>query len=201
MKLIVGLGNPGERYSKTRHNLGFMVVDEFAKKHLGPEITWDINKKFNAEMLDLGNSGQVTGNSLILMKPLTFMNNSGQAVYKVASFYKVKPEDIIVIHDELDLPMGKIKVRRGGSAAGHHGVESIMNDLKTDQFVRVRLGIGNVRSRRGERGLEHFSADIYVTEAFMPSEKNKTKQMLKKAVGALDLLLAEGLEKAQNQFN
>lgn len=194
MKLIVGLGNPGEKYLKTRHNLGFMVLDDFAKKILGPDYEWEAHKKSNALILR-------PNPKLLLIKPQTFMNASGSAVSVIIDYLKLKPEEIVVVHDELDLPLGKIKIRKGGSAAGHRGVESIIKSLESDRFVRVRLGIGNIRSRRGERGLENFGADNFVTEEFGAGERSKVKHILKQAVEALDGLVKKGLDKAQNQFN
>ncbi len=191
MKLIVGLGNPGEQYIGTRHNLGFLVLDEYARKHIEPN--WENDKKAKSEI--------IKHKDIILARPQTYMNNSGQAVAKLVSYYKIKPEDLVVIHDELDLVLGKIKMRLGGAAAGHHGVESIINALGTDKFIRIRLGIGNLRSQSAERGGQHFNVDHFVVEPFVPQEKSKVKSMLKQTVKAIDLLLEKGLDKAQNQFN
>lgn len=185
MKLIVGLGNPGDNHLKTRHNLGFMALDEYAKKHLGPEITWELDNKFKSEILKIDKD-------FWLIKPQTYMNNSGMAVSLIANFYKIAPEDVIIIHDELDLPLGKIKVRLGGAAAGHHGVESIIESLGTDQFIRVRLGIGE---------LKIHSAEKFVLEPFMHSEKAQVKHMTKQALKAIDILIEKGLAVAQNQYN
>ncbi|TSC66081.1 MAG: peptidyl-tRNA hydrolase, PTH1 family, partial [Microgenomates group bacterium Gr01-1014_80] len=113
----------------------------------------------------------------------------------------VKSEDIIVIHDDLDLMLGKIKVRKGGAAGGHHGVESIIEALGTDQFVRIRLGIGNQKSHSGEHERVHFNAEHFVLEPFMPNERSKVKHMVKQATEALELLLDKGLDVAQSQFN
>lgn len=182
MKLLVGLGNPGEKYQKVRHNLGFEVLDELVKKlNL---VDWVKEDKFKAEVIKVP--------ELILARPQTYMNNSGMAVRSLIDYYKIAPEDVVIIHDELDLPLGKIKVRIGGAAAGHHGVESIINTLGTDQFIRVRLGIG---------GRVHVDAEKFVLEPFMHSEKAQVKHMLKAALKVLDLLLEKGLEQAQNQFN
>lgn len=178
MKLVVGLGNPGEKYSKVRHNLGFMVLDKLAS-------SWEYKEKFKSEI-----SGS-NANNYTLVKPQTYMNNSGMAVVKLVEYFKVDPSELIVIHDELDLPFGKIKVRLGGAAAGHHGVESIMNALGTDKFIRVRLGIGGA----------HVDAEKFVLEPFMKGEKSKVKHMIKQAIGALEILLEQGLTVAQNQFN
>lgn len=129
------------------------------------------------------------------------MNASGFAVSSIANFYKVTPENIIIVYDELDLPLGQIKVRRGGAAAGHHGVESIMEHLGTDKFLRVRAGIGNIRTISSEHHKDQKVAEKYVVSEFLSSERSKVKHTIKHATDALELLLKEGLEKAQNQFN
>lgn len=182
MKLIVGLGNPGEQYNKTRHNLGFEVLDELVKK-LNLE-DWSKEAKFKSELIKTP--------ELILVKPQTYVNNSGLAVKLLTTYYKLPAADVIVIHDELDLSLGKIKVRIGGAAAGHHGVESVIDALKTDQFIRVRLGIGS---------FSHLAAEKFVLEQFTHSEKPQVKHMIKQVMKALDLLLEKGLGVAQNQFN
>lgn len=192
MKLIVGLGNPGEKYQATRHNLGFEIVEHFRKKINAPEFSF--SKKFNAEVSKVGDE-------LLLVCPQTFMNASGYAVASLSRFYKIDPKDIIVVYDELDLPLGQIKVRLGGSAAGHHGVESIMEKLGTDKFIRVRAGIGNLRTISSEHHKDQKVAEKYVVADFTSSERSKLKHLLKHATDALELLLKEGLEKAQNQFN
>lgn len=195
MKLIVGLGNPGEKYIGVRHNLGFMVVDELAKSFDNGQWTFDKNLK--SEILN----SQISNVKCVLVKPQTYMNNSGLAVKLLTTRYLLPATDLIVIHDELDLPLGKIKVRMGGAAAGHHGVESVTAELGTDKFIRVRLGIGNLRTQSGEHKGQHISAEKFVLEPFIHSEKSKVKHMLKAAVKALEILLEKGLEKAQNQFN
>lgn len=180
MKLIVGLGNPGEKYINTRHNLGFMVVDEYAKKCL-PSTDygdfWKYEKKFKAEV------GRLKSEDILLAKPQTYMNNSGMAVVAVAKYFKIQPEDIIIVYDELDLPLGKTRVRTGGGAAGHHGVESVIESLKTDQFQRVRLGIGPAKG----------SPEKFVLEPFMPSEKTKVKKMIQEAISAIDSMIISPL--------
>src|SRR3989344_7712140 len=194
MKLIIGLGNPGEKYLKTRHNLGFEVVDKYVSS-IKYKVSWEEEKKFKANIAKISPD-------LWLIKPQTYMNNSGQAVVALADYFKItSPEDIVIIHDDLDLILGKIKIRQGGAAGGHHGVESIINALGSDKFVRLRLGIGNERSHSGEHSRIAFNAEHFVLESFMPNEHSKVKHMLKQAVGALEALLNKGFEVAQNQYN
>jgi len=199
VKLVVGLGNPGEKYAKVRHNLGFMVVDELVKQ-LGVQSSWFVDKKFKSEIIKV-NQLPTTNSELILVKPQAYMNNSGLAVKLLTTYYKLPTTNLIVIHDELDLPLGKIKVRIGGAAAGHHGVESIIAALNTDKFIRIRLGIGNLRTKSGEHKGQTISAEKFVLEPFLHSEKSPVKHMIKQALKALDLLLEKGLTDAQNQFN
>lgn len=192
MRLIIGLGNPGEKYSKTRHNLGFELLEEFRKKNnLGD---WDYQDKFKSEIIKIGND-------LILARPQTFINLSGLTVKSLATYYKLPATDLIVIHDDLDLPLGKIKVRLGGSGAGHHGVESVIKDLGTDQFIRIRLGIGNEKSHSGEHKRISFSAENFVLEEFTSKEKSEVKSIIKRAFKAIEIILDKGVEVAQNQFN
>jgi len=188
MYLIVGLGNPGEKYDGTRHNLGFVVVNKLAA-----DASWSLEKKFKAETCKT--------NNILLIKPQTYMNESGLAVKALVDFYKISASNIIIIHDDLDLPLGKIKIRKGGAAGGHHGVESVINNLKDDQFIRVRLGIGNLDSQRSEKGTEHVNIEHFVLESFLLLERSKAKTMIKNALKAVGLLLEDGLESAQNQYN
>lgn len=195
MKIIVGLGNIGSKYQKNRHNLGFMIVDELVKDLTkGKELlTWETQDKFQAEVLRVDN--------IILVKPQTMMNMSGMAIAKLVNFYKVNLEDLIVIYDDLDLKLGKVKIRQGGSAAGHHGVESVINQLGSDKFIRLRVGIGNDQSHSGEHKRIHFSAERFVIENFLPQERSQVKRMIKRAVEGINILIDQGLEVAQNQFN
>ena len=189
MILIVGLGNPGEKYAKTRHNLGFMVLDELAREMLSLAKTkWQENKKFNSQFIGIGPQA-------ILVKPQTMMNASGFAVAKMANFYHIEPAQIWVVHDDADLPLGRIKIRLGGGSGGHRGIDSIIEQLGTDKFIRFRLGIGKVDIKK-DRLLEK-----YVLENFTSNEVNKVRQMIKKAMTAIKLALAEDLEKAMNHFN
>lgn len=192
MKLLVGLGNPGEKYANVRHNLGFTALEEFVASSKY-QVVWENSEKFKSEIAKVG--------ELIFVKPQTYMNQSGLAVKLLTTYYKLPATDVIVIYDELDLPLGKIKVRMGGAAAGHHGVESIIKELGTDQFIRVRLGIGNLKTQSGEHKAVHVSAEKFVLEPFMHSEKSQVKHMLKQAIKALQILIDQGLEKAQGQYN
>lgn len=199
MYLIVGLGNPGEQYIGTRHNLGFMIVDELRRKLNVGE--WGFDKKFNAEIIQSNYTLDANHYTLVLARPQTYMNNSGMTVAKIAKFFKVKTENIVIVHDELDLPLGKIKVRSGGAAAGHHGVESIIESLSTDGFIRVRLGIGNTQGFLGEHKRASFGAEKFVMEQFHEDELSQVKHMAKQALVALKSLIEDGLEKTQRQFN
>lgn len=192
MKLIIGLGNPGEKYTDIRHNLGFEVVDKYVSS-IVYQVFWENSEKLKSEIIKHGD--------LIFAKPQTYMNNSGLAVKILTTYYKIQTTDIIVIHDELDLPLGKIKVRIGGAAAGHHGVESIIAALNTDQFIRIRLGIGNLRTQSAEHKGSHIDTNKFVLEPFLHAEKAQVKHMIKQSIKAIEILLEKGLETAQNQFN
>lgn len=202
MILIVGLGNPGEKYQNTRHNLGFMVLDKLARKFLSLKQTkWQEDKKFNCLLLRIPPN-------ILLVKPLTFMNASGVAVKKLADFYKIESQNIWVIHDDVDLPLGKIKIRPGGGSAGHRGVESIIRELGTDKFVRFRLGIGHPnRIANSKYQISNIRRQMpkltekYVLGEFGTEEKSEVKQMIKKTVKAVELALKDGMERAMNAFN
>ena len=215
MKLIVGLGNPGEKYEGTRHNLGFMVAERFLKDVASVEKTaWNNEPRFKSDLVQIVlPSGKGAEEKIFLVKPKTYMNNSGMAVNLVASYYKIDPSDTWVINDDLDLPLGSMKIRFGGAAAGHHGVESIIGALRTDKFWRFRIGIGideqhSARSMREDGGKEkllskHMTPDIedFVLGGFKGREQREVKKMLKHASDALQLALEKGIETAQNRFN
>lgn len=200
MKLIVGLGNPGDKYESSRHSVGFMVLDHLLKD-LEPvrETVWSQEDKFKSQVYLLDyepKKGQLE--RVILAKPQTYMNNSGMAVSLIAKYYKVDPSDIWIVNDELDLPLGFIKIRFGGASAGHHGVESIIESLSTDKFWRFRIGIGEEKT--GRKG-KIKPMDEFVLSAFSGSDKSKARQMVKKGAKALAAALEKGIESAQNQFN
>lgn len=198
MKIIVGLGNPGKKYAKTRHNLGFMVVDELGDVWDLRGVGWRKDEKFSAEICE-------PENDILLVKPQTFMNGSGEAVKKLAAYYKPLSTDIWVIHDDVDISLGKLKIRMGGSGAGHHGVESLIEQLGTDKFLRFRLGIGHPRERRDSEGYQDGSVkmdvETFVIREFDINEKTELKHLLKQAVQAIKVALKDGPQKAMSRFN
>lgn len=184
MKLVVGLGNPGSRYAGTRHNLGFAVVDALAGRW-GFEVN---RQKFNAWVGD----GTVAGQRVLLLKPLTFMNLSGQAVQAAVAFHKVPLEDLLVVGDDLDLPTGQLRVRASGSSGGHRGLENIIQLLGSEAFARVRIGIGRGRPE-----------DVvgHVLSEFADDEAAVAEATVRRAAGAVECWLAEGVTAAMNRFN
>ena len=200
MKLIVGLGNPGERHEKTRHNVGFMVIDALFKAYSPSEDRFREEKKFQAQIADITwQPKKGATEKVILAKPQTYMNNSGIAVSLISKFYKIDIQDIWVVHDEVDLPLGAMKIRFGGSSAGHKGVESIIENLKTEKFWRFRIGIGSQHQKIPGKKLKQI--DDFVLGEFTESERGKAREIVKKAKKALEEGLEEGLEKAMNRFN
>ena len=213
MKVIVGLGNPGEQYESTRHNLGFMVVDHFRKDFTAPgKLQWDNNEKLKSHIVQFDWQPKAgKAERVLLVKPQTYMNNSGMAVQLVANYYKVAPEDVWVINDDLDLPLGKMKIRFGGAAAGHHGVEDIIEKLGTDKFWRFRLGIGEIKQSANtldddgnakmiSRGNISNTND-FVLGTFANGDMGELKKLLKNATTSLEVALEKGLESAMNRFN
>jgi PTH1 family peptidyl-tRNA hydrolase len=202
MKLIVGLGNPGPKYESTRHNVGFMTIDHLLKD-LEPvnKSNFSREDKLKSEIYSYEYKPK-TGplEKVILAKPLTYMNNSGMAVSLIAKYYKIKPEDIWIINDELDLPLGTMKIRFGGSGAGHHGLDSILSSLGTDKFWRFRMGIGE--SHNHDEIAKHMvDGAEFVLKSFSGSDKSKARAMFKRGSKALQTALEKGIESAQNQFN
>ena len=184
VKLIVGLGNPGSRYQWTRHNAGFMVLDRLAEL-----IRASVDRvKFNG----LYGEGNWLGERLVLLKPQAFMNLSGRAVTDAARFFKVPTADIIVIHDDLDLPFGQLRLKEGGGHGGHNGLRSIIAELGSADFLRIRIGIG-----RPDKG----SAEKYVLTPFSPEETGFFPHVAEGACEAMEMLLREGLPKAMSIFH
>jgi PTH1 family peptidyl-tRNA hydrolase len=182
--LVVGLGNPGREYARNRHNVGFMVVDELARRYGG---TW--RSKFNGELAEI----RVDGHKVALLKPQTFMNESGHAVRAAAQFFKVDPDAILVVHDEGDFERGRLQARVGGGLAGHNGLRSVAAHLGTPEFMRLRIGVG-----RPERGDHRKLADFLLSD-FEPHDD--AGSLVGKAADAVETLDAEGLEEAQRRFN
>jgi peptidyl-tRNA hydrolase, PTH1 family len=182
--LVVGLGNPGREYANNRHNVGRMVVDELAHRHAG---SW--KGKFSGQLAEVRLDGHRVG----LLKPETFMNDSGRSVGAAARFFKLEPDAILVVHDEIDFEFGRLQARLGGGLAGHNGLRSIASHLKTPDFLRLRIGVG-----RPGRGDPRTPAD-YVLSDFVPEDDART--LVSHAADAVETLDTEGLERAQAQFN
>jgi PTH1 family peptidyl-tRNA hydrolase len=178
MMLIVGLGNPGKQYEKTRHNFGFRVIDLLA----GTDV-WE--HKYESQFIKT--------DDLILAKPQTFMNKSGVAVKEILKYYPAA--QLVVIHDELDFPLGSIKIMKNISSAGHNGVQSIMDELGTKDFIRIRLGIDNPEIRGQMPG------DDFVLQKFSEQEEQIVNEVLEKTKNAIEILQTQGLEMAQSKFN
>jgi PTH1 family peptidyl-tRNA hydrolase len=188
VKLIVGLGNPGAEYRDTRHNVGFKVVDALAERW---RVSDQWREKFDAlhvKTLVAGGDEQV-----IVMKPLTFMNLSGQAVSSVSGFYKIEPADILIVTDDVALPLGRLRARREGGAGGHNGLKSIIQSLATQAFPRMRVGVGRGDDRRdlADHVLGRFEAD----------ERDTVSAAVLRAADASEVFLSEGIERVMNVFN
>jgi len=169
MKLIIGLGNPEEKYKNNRHNAGFIIIDEFQKDWGFP--AFEFSKKFDAEISE----GISEGDKIILVKPQTFMNKSGESVQKIISFYKLTPEDITVIHDDLDINLGEFKLSTDSRAAGHNGVQNIIDKLGTQNFKRIRIGIEGEEQRKNRV----VPGDVFVLQDFSDEELEIIKNLAK----------------------
>jgi PTH1 family peptidyl-tRNA hydrolase len=191
MKLIAGLGNPGIFYAYNRHNIGFMCV-----RHLGNTYKIKLNKKQGNARTGIG---EITGEKVILARPQTYMNNSGEAVDRLVNRYEIELADLIVIHDDLDLPVGKIRIRRGGGSGGHKGIESSIYYIESGDFYRVRVGIG----RPDEVNTTDKEAAVidHVLSNFSREEKKIIKRIVPEVDKAVVCLITEGLEAAMNKYN
>jgi PTH1 family peptidyl-tRNA hydrolase len=183
VKLLVGLGNPGPQYRDTRHNVGFWVIDEIARR-------WQLSDAWR-ERDDALFVKRAGGDGLL--KPLTFMNRSGYAVSRVRQFYQVEATDILVIVDEVALPLGRLRARRGGSEGGHNGLRSVIEQLGTGEVPRLRVGVG--------RGDERRDLADHVTSTFDPDERETIQAATLRAADAAEMFLADGIERVMNTFN
>jgi len=182
--LVAGLGNPGREYATHRHNVGFMVCDELARRHGG-----SFRSKFSGELAET----RVDGARVALLKPLTYMNDSGRSVAPAARFFKVEPHSLLVVHDEVDLEPGRLQARAGGGLAGHNGLRSVAAGLGTPDFLRLRVGVG-----RPERGDPRPVAD-FVLSPFAPEED--VEALVARAANAVETIVRVGLVEAQQRFN
>ena len=193
MKLIVGLGNPGREYAHNHHNIGFMCLNHLARAHGIP-----LDKKQGQARTG---SGNIAGNKVVLARPQTYMNLSGESVSRLINKFKVSPEDLLVIHDDLDLPLGKIRLRHGGGSGGHKGIDSIISCLGNRDFYRIRVGIGRPDTVNGS--LQDGGTEIidYVLSDFTPDEKKIITKVIPEVTEAILCLLNEGLTAAMNKYN
>jgi PTH1 family peptidyl-tRNA hydrolase len=182
--LIVGLGNPGPEYANTRHNVGFMVVDVLSRRHRIPVKSTQHGARVG--------EGEIAGEPVALVKPLTYMNISGRAVAPLANQHSLPPTHVLVIYDDADLPLGKLRVRAHGSAGGHGGLKSIIAALGSSEFPRVRIGIG--RTSGGDL-VEH------VLRSFRPDEREAIQYAIERAADVIECILTDGIEAAMNRFN
>jgi PTH1 family peptidyl-tRNA hydrolase len=197
MKLIVGLGNPGSQYLNTRHNLGFNALNYF-QDALADFSPWQSSDRFKA----LISEGQINNEKIVLAKPQTFMNLSGQAVKLLTDFYKIDPADIWILHDDLDLPLGTLRLSQNGNAAGHNGVASVIERLGTKDFIRFRLGIApNGQNIFSSLAKKFLSTKNFVLQKFTAGEKEMVQIVNQKTSEALSLALAKGIQAAQTNFN
>lgn len=184
MKLIAGLGNPGGQYAETRHNVGFLLLDILAE---------DSKLDFRAKFQGLVAETQMAGEKIYLLKPQTFMNLSGHSIRELAQFYKIKPEDIIVAHDDMDLPLGRLRLRNSGSAGGHNGIKSTIGELGTEGFWRLKIGVG--------RPPVGWDSARYVLAPFAKEEISSLEKTLERATQAVTLWAKGDGVKAMNQYN
>jgi peptidyl-tRNA hydrolase, PTH1 family len=182
--LVVGLGNPGRQYERTRHNAGWLVVDELARRHGGM-----FRSKFSGQLAEL-RLGEL---KLALLKPETFMNDSGRSLAAAARFFKVEPEDMLIVHDDVDLAEGRLQARQGGGLAGHNGLRSVAKALGSQEFLRLRIGVG--RPGRGDRR----SVADFVLTPFEP--ETDVDELISRSADAIETMAADGLEEAQRRYN
>ena len=193
MKLIVGLGNPGRIYAGNRHNIGFMCLKHFARKQ---GIRFDKKQGFAR----IG-TGEVAGSKIVLARPQTYMNSSGQSVSRLIQRFNIDLNDLLVICDDLDLPLGKIRIRHGGSSGGHKGVESIITELESPNFSRLRVGIGRPGVAESSTEISEADTIAYVLSDFTPDEKQTIAKVIPKVSEAILCFLTDGPTAAMNKYN
>ena len=186
MKLVVGLGNPGPEYRETRHNVGFLVVDELTKR-------WRVSDEWREKFDALQIKTTIGDEPVIVAKPLTFMNLSGQAVQALAGFYKIDPPDVFVVTDDVALPLGRLRARRDGGAGGHNGLKSVIQHLGTQAFPRMRVGVG--------RGDDRRDLADHVLGRFEAGERDIVSAAVLRAADATETYLRDGIERAMSAFN
>lgn len=190
MKLIVGLGNPGKKYEKTRHNVGFRVISDLHLSAAQP-ASFSFKKNFQAEIKEIKSRQE----KIILAKPMTLMNNSGQAVLALATYWKIKPVNIWLIHDDIDLPLGVIRISHRRGSGGHKGVQSIIDGCRTKNLLRFRIGIHPLGRKKS------LEAEKFVLQKFTPSEEKIISGIVQKTSRAIKTALKQGIEEAMNEFN
>lgn len=186
LALIVGLGNPGKQYENTRHNAGFSVVEKLLEVLPGDFKKEDAFSSFYWK-------GRAAGGNIFIQKPLTYMNLSGKAVASLMNYYKISHQEMLLVYDDLDLPLGKLRIRKGGSSGGHNGVESVAQETGSKDFARLRIGIGRTDAR--------IQQVDYVLSGFAGDEQKLFGKVVDKAVEAVKLILSRGLQPAMNEFN
>jgi peptidyl-tRNA hydrolase, PTH1 family len=186
VKLIVGLGNPGQEYRETRHNVGFMVCDVLVER-------WRVSDEWRERFESLQIKTTAGGEAVIVAKPLTFMNLSGQSVAAAAGFFKIEPADVFVITDDVALPLGRLRARREGGAGGHNGLKSIIQHLGTQAFPRMRVGVG--------RGGNDRDLSNHVLGRFAASERDTVSAAVLRAADATEMFISDGIERVMNAFN
>jgi PTH1 family peptidyl-tRNA hydrolase len=184
--LVVGLGNPGKRYEDTRHNVGFWIADQLATRAGGV-----FREKFSGRFAE----GTLEGQRVGILEPQTYMNDSGRSVIAASTFYKVPPQDVVIVHDELDLPFATIRLKSGGGEAGHNGLRSVSQHLGTKDYVRLRFGVG-----KPPAGFHGTGAD-FVLQAFAPGERAALDSLVEQAADSVGLFVRHGLDHAMNATN
>ena len=192
MWLVIGLGNPGRKYQGNRHNAGFMVVDELARRHRAEAF----RSRFGGEL-----AGATFGSTRVqLLKPMEFMNHSGFAASRAAQFFNVAPEEMVVIHDEADLDFGRLKLKSGGGHGGHNGLRSLLEQLPSGDFPRVRVGVGKPRGTAGAGGGDRRVAN-YLLSDFAASEAGEVEDLISRSADAVEAIVRDGIRAAMNDFN